>query len=860
MEEIYTPKLRLQSEYNGALRGGERYRFGFYDAGVLRHVINHVSEAVEASTGYRVYTLPIPKNEKQYNYAVSLIHNPKVQYALVDKSKIVFVILDHYTGWMSAINELGFNVHSGDKTNKRLKSFHRPTLLNAHFDNLNIRYVESTEYSRYDFRTSNDDVAVASWLRKPEILARLLDGGFVISRRLIQESVKNIPFHLSLDNMEDHDYYYDPRVYQQMVDDLLSSTAVNARLIFSDGLLKGNAFIADLPEEVDVITARENVKKEITYDNGYRFLAEPQGPKSRVITDDQTLINLPKLFRKSDMEMWISEEYKKLFQQAIQGEQLTNWKYIYQRKWQDSKNRESNVDIAEEHEARARMAYVGYRWTAAGFKITQSPWLFETIAISHAKPLQQKIVIPCSVYEQIIPESLARMAGYDLNVEEGTIVRCNELGCHVVDDLDWLEMYESHGGMDEDDFFKLFYRTMQGGDFDGEKVIIATRSPNGYGEYTIFRYVEGSWAPTWHKADGTPIMFPEINGRAWPTRLSTSIFSNKIQYTGLPSKSLPKVKRTGPYTQQDVIRDIKIAMAGGNVGGFVNASMAHSMVIGKHRPIQLCTLETAIDKCINPDNAADVLAIDEEAEKMMREVVTSGKPIDINFWEKRGMKRFLKKGETVELYVGKISQLNTLCDKYFKRYVNSIRDWSQKNARPDEIIHHLGNRLRHHAYPVLRQFRMKLYNTNSTEVTKSSGSIQSSSWEHLYSGIVNKINSYERILDSYDFVIALYSESIKNPTSKGKITDQIVMNRLVFPYLEEALQYYGLAYSVKREFVKDRMIIVRDINKSWLWKNIDGTEVEYTNPLDFQQAHAEQSPILFVSPKPVSSKLEKSLY
>ena len=32
MEEIYTPKLRLQSEYNGALRGGERYRFGFYDA------------------------------------------------------------------------------------------------------------------------------------------------------------------------------------------------------------------------------------------------------------------------------------------------------------------------------------------------------------------------------------------------------------------------------------------------------------------------------------------------------------------------------------------------------------------------------------------------------------------------------------------------------------------------------------------------------------------------------------------------------------------------------------------------------------------------------------------------------------
>jgi hypothetical protein len=301
-------------------------------------------------------------------------------------------------------------------------------------------------------------------------------------------------------------------------------------------------------------------------------------------------------------------------------------------------------------------------------------------------------------------------------------------------------------------------------------------------------------------------------------------------------------------------------MAGGNVGGFVNAAMAHSMVIAKHRSVQLCTLETAIDKCINPDNAADVLAIDREAEQMMREVIKSGKPIDEDFWYKRGMKRFLKRGETVELYHGKLSQLNALCDTYFKRYVNSVRDWSQKNARPDEIIHQLGNRLRHHAYPVLRQFRMNLYNTNSTEVTKSSGAIQRSSWEHLYSDIVDKINSYERILDSYDFVISLYSESIKNPTSTGKVTDQVVMNRFVFPYLEEALQYYGIARSAHRELVKDRMNIVTDIKKSWLWKDAQGIEVEYTDPLEFQRAHAEQSPIVFVSPKPPVRKLEKSLY
>ena len=848
MEEIYNPKVRLQAEVNGPLRGGERYQFGFYDAGTLRQILDSLGEG-----GYKVWTLPIPEDEEQFNKACALVNSPNVQYALVDKDKLVFVVVDGAPGWMSKINELGYQVHSGPKTNKRLKSFHRPTLLNAHFDNLNIKIVEPTHYSRYNFIDQNDDWGVSSEFRNPEVIDRLLDGGFIISRRLIQESVKNIPFHTPDNSLEDHDYYYDPRLYQNMVDTLLESTVVNARIIYKDGFLKGNAFVADLPEGIDVITAQTNIKSEITYPNGYRFLAEPQGPKPRVITDPQTIVNFPKLFRKSDMEMWLREEYKKMFDMATSGKLLTNWKYIYQRTWRET-------DSPEEMEARARMAYVGYRWTAAGFKVTESPWLFETIAISHAKPLQKAIVIPCAVYEQIIPESLARMAGHDLLVDEGTIVRCNPLGCHVVNDIDWLEMYESHGGMDQDDFFKLFYREMEGGEFDGEKVVIVARSPNGFGEYSIFRYVENNWAPTWHMADGTPVMFPKVNGRGWPKRLSEVISSGAVSHKGLPSESLPKVKRSGPYTQQDVIRDIKIAMAGGNVGGYVNACVAHSSVIGKHRPSQLCTLESAIDKCINPDDIADVIAIDNEANLMMREVIESGKPIDEDLYYQRKIKRYLKRGETVELYNGKTTQVNTLCNEYFRRYSNSIRDWSQQNARPNDIIHRLADRLRHQAYPVLRKFRMDLYNTNSTEVTKSSGAIQRNSWENLYLGIVDKITSYERILDSYDFVIALYSESIKNPTSYGKITDQIVMNRFVFPYLEEALQYYGIAASVKRELRNGRLRIVNERVTSWIWQDSSGEDVEYTDPIAFQAAHAEDSPIIFVSPKPAQRKLTQSLY
>lgn len=832
--------LRLQANHLGPLRGGEYYQFGFYDAGVLRQAIN------ETETGYRVYAAPVPSDRSEFEQIKELLRDPELQYAMVDKNKVVFVYIDGYPGWMSVINNMGYVVNSGPKTNKRLKSFHRPTLLNAHFDNLNIMMVEDGEYSRYDF---NDPNQVAAKYRTPEMLERLGDGGFIISKRLIQASVKNLPvFEQHEENAYDQDYYYDPRIRKFLVHDLLNAAMFNVRLIWSDpetgenAFLKGNAAAVDLPDGIDVIATRSNIKKEIGYKNGYRFLAEPQGPKSRVVTDDQTMLNFPKMFRKSDMEMWLAEEYKKAYKQATSGELLTNWKSIYQRIWKD------NEDL-NDNEARARMAYVGYRWTAAGFKMTNSPWLFETTSMSHVAPLRNRVPIPCSVYEQIMPESFARMAGFNIEVEEGTIRRCNELGVHVVNDLDWLEMYESHGGHDQDDFFKLFYRTMNSGEYDGEKVVVAVRSPNGFGEYSIFRYVENEWYPRWHKADDTEISFPVINGRGWPERLSDSIRQNKVNYSGLPSSRINKPKRTGPYTPDDVIRDVEIAMAGGNVGGFVNACMAHSMVIGKHRPVQLCSLEDAIDKCINPDDADDVTAIDIEAEMMMREVIESGKPIDKLFYERRGLKRFLKFGETPILGPGKISQLSDLCDQYHKEFKAKIVEWSQENARPSEIVHQLGKRMYYRAIPHLRYFRLNLYNKNSSEQAQVSGGIERTGWEDAYMSIVNEINKYERFQDRYDFVLGLYSCTLNIATSSGKITDQVVMNRFVYPILEAALQYYGVANITMYSMQDNKMEIKTVRNTQWYWPDENGVFKQYDDPVSFQAAHAVDSPVVWTMPK-----------
>lgn len=826
----YTPAVRLKSKPNGPLRSVNNYQFGFYDIGVLRDAMDH-----GAFSEYRVASLPIPQNDEEMAKAEKIIRHPSVEYAIVDKNKLVITLLDGQSnGWMSTLNEMGFTVKGGGKSAKRMKSFHRPTLFNAHYDHMNIKIAEPTEFSKYIY---SDD---APEYNDPDILERLLDGCFIVSSRLMAAGIENLPVYEPAKSADTDEYYYDPNIRRHLQNFLASSKVFNARILCHLGVIKGNMIVSDnLPLDIDVITSAANIKKEVTYDGGYRLLAEPQGPKSRVITDDQTVINFPKLFRKSDMEMWLKEEYEKMFQDAINGKLLQNWKSVYTRMWRDSE------DI-EDKEIQSRMNYVAYRWVAAGMKITDSPWLFENLAVSHAMPLQKRIPIPCSVYEQIVSESIARMAGYDINVSPGTIKRINEIGVHVVDDIDWLEMYESHGGHDADDFFKLFYRTIEGGDLDGEKVVIAIRSPNGKGEYSVFKYVEDQWSPTWMMSDGTPVKFPVINGRGWPMRLSVAIRNGDVTYTGLPSTHYQTNAHVSEFYDQDqVMADLQAAMNGGNVGRYVNAAMLHAMVFQNHRKVQLCSLEDAIDGCTQTVDPADRSAIDEEAKKLVREVIESGRPIDRAFWQSRNFQNSLKEGESVQLFDGKITQIYDLCSRYFQAYRQRVVAWSQENARPPEIVNQLGSRLYFHALPHLRRFRMGIYNANSPELVQNNAAVQRDAWESLYSSIIDTIEKHARPQDKHDFVLALYSVSLNMATSGGKISDQIVMNRVVYPYLERALQHYGIAARLVVDRNPDGTITLNQVKpESWTYLAEGQDPRSFTDIIEYQKFHSKYSKII----------------
>ena len=848
------PKTRTKAYLNGPLRGSSGHQIGFYDIGIMRNILNYTGEQF-----FRVGALPIPQDPVQFTEIQRIINHPSIQYALVDKNKIVVCQVGNATGWLSIFDEMGFVVEGGGKTAKRLKSAHRPTLINAHFelDELNIVTVDCAQYSRY-FEWSEDRSEF--WLRdqddyadifkEPDTWDRLLDGGFVIHPRLIERGIENLPVFDMTETDDPGDYFLNPTLRQDLIHDLRNKhKAFNARIIGPEGTLEGNCFVSDkLPEGVDVITWHGNIKPEFKYLHGYKFLAEPQGPKSKVRTDDQTLINMPQLFTKANMEYWLDEEYKKMFNDAINNRLLMNWRNIYMRSFRDKKNNSGYSEDADldDQESFARMLYVGYRWKALGMNITDSPWLFQLLAISHAKPLEEHIPIPCAVSEQIISESMARMIGYDIEVEEGTIQRIDEISIHVVNDLDWLEMYESHGGHDHDDFFSLFYRTMIGGFHDEEKVVIAKRSPNGFGEYSIFKYVEGQWSPSWFTSDGTEVKFPEVSGRGWPMRLSVAIRAERVTYTGLPSSLRKSPVRSETYTQQDVFNDIRAAMKGGGVGGFVNATMLYASVFHEHRPVQLCSLEGAIDGCVQTYDSADRDAIEEETKVMVRAVIESGLPVDRALWDSKKFAYYLKKGEWVEKYEGKITQLNRITKTKHKEYVQRVREWAQANARPSETVTNMGKRLRLHATPILNEFRSTTYNYNSYMTSEHGGFIQASGWDRLYQNVIDAIESYENESDRHDLVLGLYLSSLTKPTSTGVISDQIVMNRHVFPYLEKALQYYGIGATLTYIPNQDGTVrVLQSKTTEWHTEDQDGNMLIFDSPFEYQKYRSQLSPIVF---------------
>lgn len=768
-----------------------------------------ILEDIAKGNIFCICTSPLPTTPAQGDAYRRLLSDPDTLYAYVDSGRVFYVQVANPDKMSGVLGRNGWEATytPGGKTPKRIKTLNRPFRWWTKFSDrkLHVHIIPDDAYA--------DDLADKGFTA--EEIESLLDGAFIISDKLIEKCRDNIRFLLPNDTTNpllsiDHIRHY---FYMKESADFVSFNArVFGPMAFSgdlshaesiDGMIKGEAYKADLSkrkgfENCDIICAASAIKHEVFNDETCFVLVEPQTAKLsqgeiQVFSDMQTIANNPALFDPAQMKTFTADWVMDMLDHLKAGNLLSSWYTQSNIAFNDGKlYSATDVNTLTRWQARA--------WAMSGLNYTQSPWLFNHLASLMADSLRadddrkMKFPVPAAMRVLVISASMARAFGWEEDVERGDIRFYGDMEALVVHDEDWIEMRPSHGGHDLDDFFVAYYR-----EIDGVRKVILVRSPNDYGEYTIFNYVEGDYYPYWQRVNGNIIEFPEISSdpALWPQRLSEAIAEGKIIYTKLPSQLIPKpdVKpEPAQYTREHV--DLQVRSAPNSttsVGGNVNARTLYSLVIAPHeghRPVQLCSMEQAIDAGTQSIVKEDTTAVLEEAAVIITEVQNAPYKVDMYMWNNRFASRYGALPTHRIDQQGRLTRLNQLRGDRAAAFKILANQWSQTHCRPDPIIHTLGMARFAQARQVLMTCRINMVQMQPS----GSQSLMVEHWKIVHRPVFEVLEALDDDQHRYDFIIALWSAALKTPTSSGqRVTDQIVMNPDVFPLLLDALRFYGLA-------------------------------------------------------------------
>jgi hypothetical protein len=840
-DDAIAADMNVRNLANGFPAATSPSLMGGYCYPILQNIVDQFSPG----STYQILKCALPKEDpKKHDFIIKLIGQAETLYAYVDSGEITIVQIEGWNRSARSLSSMNWNVFNGPKTFKRLKTLNRPFRLWS-IDNrpLRVAIIEDDDYTE-EFLEGYSEAEVE----------RLLDGAIVISPSLFQDCLGNVKFPEFVQDDEHPEFAVDFYRAQEYLQQAQNFHAFNARIfgpmVFvglnhedelydRPGMLKAEAFVdvsGTLDKmHVDVICARSALKFEVANSTQRVVLLEPQKAKlSGVSSDLQTMINLPALFQPHDTAQWTRDFLLANFERLRKNEIMESWFDMATPYFNASTRVFSQNDVLTLTKWNARA------WLMSGLRITDSPWLFEQLGSAIAKTLRSqdhqklRFPIPCAVRAQCISASFASMAGSDMQVQQGCARWNSELEAIVVNDIDWLEMYRSHGGMDLDDFFVGYWRTV-----GNLRKIILVRSPNDWGEYTTFDYVEGDWYPQMETHDGKFILFPQVSDdpELWPKRLSEAYSENSIIYTGLPSELDKTPIDVHPYNMDDVKFAIDNNQSSETcVGANVNARSLWALTMRKHRTVQLTTMESCIDTGTQGGSQEDIQAVHAEAKSIVDDIVSSSNPIDSYMW----FTRFANFNASVHpsrltsnTHISKAHQFRLDAAKAFNKMV---RDYAQthltQNLNP--VIHTLGKKHLVLAYEAIVKTRKNMYQMQSG----TEDALKPNAWQDVHSLILTKIHEFDDEVDKFDFVLGLYSASFKaKTTSSGRVTDQLVMNPHIFPYLLNALRFYGLAFYIN---VEDGRIVRNKVSNWSLACKECGEVTETENPLILQTYHTHE--------------------
>ena len=73
------------------------------------------------------------------------------------------------------------------------------------------------------------------------------------------------------------------------------------------------------------------------------------------------------------------------------------------------------------------------------------------------------------------------------------------------------------------------------------------------------------------------------------------------------------------------------------------------------------------------------------------------------------------------------------------------------------------------------------------------------------------------------------------------------MNRIVYPYLERALQHYGIGNRVVMNYTNGKIKMKEHTVTSWSYPDEDSVMHTFSDALEYQSFHARFSPIVFTN-------------
>lgn len=795
-----------------------------------------VLEDIAEGRKFQILKCDLPGENIQHQLELAaMLDDESTIYAYVDSGNITAVQIEGWVRGLDTLGDHGWSILSSQKTFKRAKTINRPFRTWTGLDRpLRVHIVSDDSYTDLD-----------TDLYDEETLERLLDGAFVVAPWIRTACMNNVQFPVA--GVDSNNYNVDDFRRRMFVSRARHVEGWNTRItgpmefshIASDdplhsrpGTLKGEAFVhtSDICDKmgVDVIAARSALKAEVSCDSKVFIMMEAQSPKFEgVMSDLQTMVNFPALYQPK----WVEESTKafllKAFVDLTDNKLLDYWYEMTSPMY----NRETAMydmqDVATLTKWNARA------WVMSGLPVTQSPWLFEQLAGSVVSPLKpqdntrMRFPALCAIRCQVISNSYAGMCGHDIEIEVGQARFIDELESIVVHDEDWLEMYRSHGGHDLDDFFVCYYRSM-----DAERKIITVRSPNDFGEYSIFDYVEGDYYPIFEKNSGEILEFPEVptGEQYWPVRLSEAHDQGLVTYRGLPSEREDKSQSTAKwYSMSDVLSAIENNRSSqACVGANVNARCLWTLTTRAYRPEQLTTMEGCIDAGAQGGSAEDTEAVMAEAKEIVDLVIkqTDG-PIDAYLWNSRfaaihkfpfDMSRISTDG-----YITVNDEFRTGYAKYF---LGMARDWAQKNCvnQIDPVVHTLGILQARQAHMFLRLSRQSLVTTQRNVADM----IETDAWRSVHAPVLYAFGCQATDIDKHDLAIALLSACHRVPTSTtGRYSDQLAMNPEIFPFVIDALRFYGIAAyldidengKINRRWTTEWTLVCKDCDKTATTKN-----------------------------------------